>query len=236
MTTVYQHGTLALLMAGLMDGTQTLADLLQNGDHGIGTLSGLDGEVIIVDGEVYQAQSSGQVNHITDLTAKVPFASTHTHQGAYQLAFETVSFDNLPAQLADFQLQNVFAAIKLQGVFEHVHVRIAPKQTKPYPSLLAVAEQQPEFERRDVRGTIIGYFGPEVFAGATAAGWHLHFLSDDQEFAGHLLGFSGADIVGSLDIFDNLVQHLPVDDAAFRAHVLNLDGLKAGIEKAEGRG
>ena len=58
-STLYEHGTLASLMAGNMAGTITLEDLLKHGSTGIGTFDGLDGEVIILDGEVYQAVSDG---------------------------------------------------------------------------------------------------------------------------------------------------------------------------------
>ena len=53
MSSLYQHGTLAMLMGKQLQGTITVAELLTHGDTGIGTLTGLDGEVIVLDGEVY---------------------------------------------------------------------------------------------------------------------------------------------------------------------------------------
>ena len=50
---VYQHGTLALLVPGLFDGTMKLAELLAHGDTGIGTATGLNGEMIVLDGTPY---------------------------------------------------------------------------------------------------------------------------------------------------------------------------------------
>ena len=81
MATVYQHSTLAALMAGLLGGTITVGELKEHGDTGIGTLHGVDGEVIILNGEVYQAESSGKVNHITDMSTLVPFATVHQAHG-----------------------------------------------------------------------------------------------------------------------------------------------------------
>ncbi|MCC2728542.1 acetolactate decarboxylase, partial [Blautia sp. MSK22_86] len=34
---LYQHGTLALLVPGLLEGTTTIGELLKHGDTGIGT-------------------------------------------------------------------------------------------------------------------------------------------------------------------------------------------------------
>lgn len=46
---VFQHGTLGMLVPGLFDGTMTISELLKHGDWGIGTASGLDGEMIVLD-------------------------------------------------------------------------------------------------------------------------------------------------------------------------------------------
>ncbi|MFP4930632.1 acetolactate decarboxylase, partial [Staphylococcus pseudintermedius] len=48
---LYQHGTLGTLMAGLLEGTATIQDILKQGDAGLGTLAGSDGEVIFIDGQ-----------------------------------------------------------------------------------------------------------------------------------------------------------------------------------------
>ena len=59
---LFQHGTLALLVPGLFDGTLPLGSLLEHGDTGIGTATGLDGEMIILDGVPYLVRSDGSVN------------------------------------------------------------------------------------------------------------------------------------------------------------------------------
>jgi len=51
MTTIYQHGTLAQLVARQMSGTITVAEMLEHGDTGIGTFEGLNGEAIFLNGE-----------------------------------------------------------------------------------------------------------------------------------------------------------------------------------------
>lgn len=234
-STLYEHGTLANLMAGNMAGTITAADLLRHGSTGIGTFDGLDGEVVILDNEVYQATSSGKVNRITDLQAKMPFASVHFPQDPQKLQLEKVDFNALNHDLvAKLELTNVFAALRLTGEFTHVKVRIAPKQEPPYPSLLEVAKGQPTFTRDHLTGTIVGYYAPAIFGTVTAAGWHLHFISDDRQFAGHLLEFAAPQLTGNYELFDHLDQHFPVADPAFRHGKVDLDSLQAGIAQSEG--
>ncbi|MEX0380327.1 acetolactate decarboxylase [Leuconostoc sp. MS02] len=234
MTSLYQHGTLAMLMGKQMQGTITAAELLKHGDTGIGTLTGLNGEVIILEGQVYQAQSDGQVNHITDLETLLPFASVHFYKPTQALPFDAVDFTTLSDKLQAAQLRNIFSSVNFHADFSRMHVRIAPKQVPPFPSLLEVATNQPEFEMANVTGTVMGYYAPEIFNGPTAAGWHLHFLSDDKTFAGHILDFSASHVTGTLQIFDEFVQHLPVQDAGFRAMALDLEGLHSGITASEG--
>ena len=43
---LYQHGTLGTLMAGLLEGTAFIDELLEHGDSGLATLTGSNGEVI----------------------------------------------------------------------------------------------------------------------------------------------------------------------------------------------
>ena len=36
---------------------------------------------------------------------------------------------------------NLFAAIKLHGMFDTMHVRVAPKQEKPYPKFVEIIQK-----------------------------------------------------------------------------------------------
>ncbi|SQF40088.1 alpha-acetolactate decarboxylase [Streptococcus ferus] len=43
-----------------------------------------------------------------------------------------------------------------------------------------VATKQPEFTAENVKGTIVGFWTPEMFHGVSVAGYHLHFLSKED--------------------------------------------------------
>ena len=77
---LFQHGTLGALMAGLMDGTETIEQILKHGTLGLGTLHGLDGEVIFLDGEAYQGRSDGVVVKLTGKETTPYAASPHSLQ------------------------------------------------------------------------------------------------------------------------------------------------------------
>lgn len=73
MATIFQHGTLELIMNGLYDGTTSLATILDNGDFGIGTLDRLNGELTIMNGKVYQTNAGGITQEIRKLELTTPF-------------------------------------------------------------------------------------------------------------------------------------------------------------------
>lgn len=230
---LFQHGTLANLVPGLFGGTLSIHDLLQHGDTGIGTLSGLDGELIILAGTVYQMNAKGQVR-VVDGSEMVPFANVH--QADFTNAGEL-------AQVTDAQLRetlsqklislNVFSSVKLTGSFANVTTRAVAGQTRPYPTLKATAEAQSVFTEAEVTGTIIGYYSPKLFAGAAAPGFHLHFLSDDHKFGGHLLHADVVQAKLAIQAFEDLDLHLPLADPEFQALDLDSDQIVSDIELAE---
>lgn len=235
MSKIYQHSTLAALMAKQMQGTTTIGELLEHGDTGIGTLEGVDGELIILDGEVYHADEFGNINHITDMETKTPFATVHfASDAANDLELDPTDFAGLSDLQDQYAFKNNFASLRLHGDFKYVYVRAAPKSEAPYPSLLQVAQKQPTFTAENISGTIVGYFSPKLYQGTVAAGWHLHFLSDDHQFGGHLLETQTDALSGTLESFSDFQIHLPIDDEDFRDHMPVLENLKQKIQSAEG--
>lgn len=232
---VYQHGTLGMLVPGLFEGTLSVAELLEHGDFGIGTASGLDGEMVLLDHTPYLVQSTGEVR-ILQPEEKVPFATVH-----FQQVKDTFTATNLTQKqlgetiLEKYPYKNLFFAVKLTGQFSVVKTRAVEKQTRPYKTLTQVADEQALFEAHDISGTIIGYFAPALFQGMAAAGYHLHFLADDHSMGGHLLDFTVTEAEVELQPFATVEQHFPVADQEFLEKDLAIADLHAQIERAEGQ-
>lgn len=189
--TINQISTLNSLMAGNYDGIDTVASLKKSGDIGIGTFDGLDGELVMLDGKVYQAKASGEVNIVPD-TIKIPFsAGTFFDKDIHAQLTETNNMDSLKVQLDNLiKEKDAFYAIRVDGIFSHVKVRSVPKQEKPYKVLSEVTKNQPTFEYKDVKGTIVGFWSPDYIGGVNVPGYHLHFISEDRTKGGHLLEIS----------------------------------------------
>ena len=70
---LFQASTVSALLDGAYDGDLTFADLASQGDTGLGTLNGLDGEMIAVDGQFLRCDVNGDVTEIMP-NAYTPFA------------------------------------------------------------------------------------------------------------------------------------------------------------------
>jgi acetolactate decarboxylase len=57
---LFQASTIGALLEGAFDGDVSLEELAGHGDLGLGTLNGLDGEMIAIDGRFYRADVDGR--------------------------------------------------------------------------------------------------------------------------------------------------------------------------------
>jgi acetolactate decarboxylase len=211
---LYQYSTLTSLMAGVYDGDITFGELKQHGDFGLGTFNTLDGEMVEVDHKFYQVKSDGVAYPVAD-NAKAPFAEV-TYFGSDQTMEIKDSLDcgQLQSYL-DSRLPslNVPYAIKISGVFATLQTRSVPKQSKPYPPLATVVKIQSTFDFANVTGVMVGFRLPSYMSGVGAAGYHLHFLTEDRKAGGHVLHCQVQRVTVEIDTTSEFNIALPSDPA-----------------------
>lgn len=231
---LYQHGTLGALMAGLMDGTETIDHILKHGTLGLGTLHGLDGEVIFLEGKAYQGRSDGTVVQLTGKET-TPYAAITTFLPESSFEVDNASNgESLKKEILKNEGgHNLFLAIKITGTFKTIHTRVMPKQEKPYRRLAKISETQPEFRESMIQGTIVGFYTPALFQGVAAAGFHLHFIDDRKQFGGHVIDFELAEGNVAYSKIEHLVQHFPINDATFVETEIDYANLEKEIQQAE---
>jgi len=198
---LYQVSTIDALLAGVYDGAASLGDLLKQGDFGIGTFEALDGELIALDGVVYQAASDGRIRRMPAET-ETPFMAVTWFAPDQVFAFsDPVDFEAFKAQLEQrFPSRNMIYAIKAEARFAQIRYRSVPRQQKPYAPLAEVTREQLLFEQRDIDGTLVGFWCPSFVEGINVPGFHLHFLSADRAHGGHVLDFRM--VRGSVELDD----------------------------------
>ena len=228
---LFQASTVQALLAGAFDGDVTLAEVLEHGDLGLGTLDGLDGELIVLDGEAWKAN--------LDCTLVAPARRTKTPYAVvaqFSPSEPIVLAGPLDASGLEQRVRHRAGAsqrptaIRIDGRFDHVQVRSVPKQRRPYPTLAEAIAHQHVVDLREPSGTIVGFLFPDALDGIEILGMHLHFVTGDRAQGGHVLSFALRDGTAWLDDAAELHVELPPAVRAPR-HGTELD--QAAIRRLE---
>ena len=221
------------LLAGEYDGSYKLSDLLKHGDFGLGTFDKLDGEMIVLNGKIYQFKTDEKM-HNADLSLKTPFACVVHFRSDYSFEInkemDIKSFQNVIDSV--LSNPNLFYAIKVTGNFKYIKTRSVPKQSKPYKPLSEVTKTQSVFEKNNQEGTIVAFLLPAFINGVNVPGFHMHFITKDKTFGGHALDFilsNGKVEIEKLNKFEML---LPEEGSSFKNLDLGKDRSKE-LEKVE---
>ena len=136
--TIFQVALLQSLTQGYYDGIIKVSELKQHGDTGIGTFEGVNGEMIVLDGTVYQALGDGSVQ-VADDNETVPFSNVTFFDGDLAATLSpTKDINTLKETLTatvNENGKNMFYMVKVTGTFDKMHVRSELKQEKPYRTL-----------------------------------------------------------------------------------------------------
>jgi acetolactate decarboxylase len=131
---LFQVSTIDALSSSVFDGVITVGEIQKHGDFGTGTFEGLDGELMELDGIVYQARSDGTVRK-ADPSMKIPFADVKFFR--QDTVFDIPGGNNMADIERDLDTHlpsgNLMYAIKAKGTFPDITVRAIPKQERPYP-------------------------------------------------------------------------------------------------------
>lgn len=220
---LYQISTINAVLQGVYDGELTIKDLKEQGDFGIGTLNGLDGELIGLDGDYYQIKSNGEVLKLTG-DSKVPFATALYFKPERLAELDELDYENLQKALDNITNdKNYFYAVRIDGIFTTVKTRSIPKQISPYKTLIEAAKEQTVFELTDIKGTVIGFWCPQYVNGINVPGYHLHFISENRKFGGHILTANLKSGKAQIARIHDFHMVLPQDASSFGKAALNED-------------
>lgn len=203
---IYQVSLLQGLTYGDYFGSVKIAELKQHGDIGIGTFDKLNGELIMLDGEVFRVSGDGTVSAVyndeTTPFSVVTFFKTHESINLN----DVINFETLHQQLDELVCKrgkNRFYMIRIDGMFNEINVRSVYQQQKPYKPLVKVLQNdQTFFDYQNIDGTVVGLYCPPYMSSLNAVGWHMHFISKDKTKGGHVLGLNIASAMLSLDYID----------------------------------
>ena len=207
---LFQASTIGALLEGSYDGDLRIAELAERGNLGVGTLNGLDGELIALDGTFLRADIDG-VLHPVGPDERTPFAVVTRFEPSVGFDMEgPLTQDELLAAV-DGRLPDgtPSCAIRVDGEFRSVRARSVPRQRPPYRPLAEVVADQHEFELGPVEGTMVGFRFPDYAEGIEVSGYHLHFATADRTRGGHVLDSRAGPVRVQLDPSYDLHVELP---------------------------
>ena len=237
---MYQVSTLQALMLGYSRAVISVNELLDHGDIGLGTFTDVDGEMIVLDGSCYRATQTGDIA-AAEPERGVPFSTVCKMKDSRPIEFGYVnSIEELKAELnniidSQFGLNSMHMA-RIDGEFEVVDARSESGYESVHVDLKTIlGKTQKSFRFEKITGTLVCVYFPDYMDGINAAGWHLHFISDDKKHGGHVFDVIMKSGNGQISKINEIEIKLP-DEPMFDTYSLKQaseDAVKA-VEQGKG--
>ena len=193
---VHQIGTYDYLTSPDYDGLAPIAEAAKGTTQGLGTFDRLDGEMVMVAGQMYRVGTDGTPVRIDGTQASPFFESVRFAPTASgPVAPGTSCAYLLPAANALAASDTGIVAVRVRGTFSDLTFRSVPAQTAPYLPLAQVVATQTLFPLGQRRAVLVGFRTGADLAGTGAPGLHLHGLTADRKAGGHVIScVAGGDV------------------------------------------
>lgn len=209
---VYQFSLINALMAGVVEQGTTASALARRGNQGLGTFAHMRGELVLLDGVVYQLLADGSVCE-AEPDQTIPFAMATQFEAQKTLhGVDMPSKEALDAVLEQAvpDQDNLFVLYRIEGGFyPALEVRAICGQEYAGQPLSEVGRNQRIMNLSDCRGTIVGFRSPLSWQGFSVAGQHLHFISGARNAGGHVLDLVASNVTIHLAIASKVHVDLP---------------------------
>lgn len=229
---IYQYSLLNALMDGVCETGTTVSDFSKRGNQGLGTFARMNGELLFLDGNVYQLLSQGNVR-VADPQDIIPFGVSTQFEAQSTVTVRLQSKDDIDAALQKFNghAKNLFMTYRVTGRFQHVKCRTVAGQEYKGQPLAELGKKQSVEEYEDVKGTIVGFRTPKNWQGFGVAGEHLHFIDDERKAGGHVLEVRAEEVEMAMAVASNVHLQLPTTEDFNTAKLVTDD---AGVKEVEG--
>ncbi len=190
MSKIIQYSTIGALMAGYTEGWQTLAELGQGDEFGIGCSTGVSGELTVSGGKIFEATAGEPVQQLTKHTG-LPFIQLTRFAPKITYPVQQIRHDNAYQHLSRYiQADNILLAVSVIGHFEKMVIRRPQRSEMPNRDIREMAQSQTVDSFENIEGRLIGFWTPELYGRISVPGFHFHFIDDSQQVSGHVLEFS----------------------------------------------
>lgn len=208
--TLFLSAPVNSLLKGYYKQDMTIGELRKNGNFGLGTFDNLDGEMVMIEGQVYQLNTDGHTYPVGDRT-NTPFSAVTFFSPQITEEFEgDFDFPSFNSILEKMILSpNMLFAIRIDGMFDYVKVWSVSKHEN-YQPLVESEEERPASEYSNIEGILAGFYVPRFIKSLCMPGFHLHFLTSDKKRGGHLQECRLKRMNITLQVLPKLTLNLPI--------------------------
>lgn len=213
---LFTAGVASGLMGGLYDGFYPIDSLKTQGDFGLGAPDKLDGELLILNGKIYQTQYTGKTFEVSDHRQRIPFCMVNFFRASTVLHVKGSMDKATFYHYLDSILPNVngMYAIHVKGSYHYVKTRAFPPVNEPpYPQLAGMLDLQHFFQFKESSGDLVGYRLPVYMDNTNISGYHFHYLSDQKDAGGHIVDLITDDITIEISPLDSYTVKVPATPA-----------------------
>ncbi|MEE3449813.1 MAG: acetolactate decarboxylase [Acutalibacteraceae bacterium] len=213
---MYQISTLQALAMGHTRSVIDVAELKKHGNTGLGTYEGVNGEMIVVDGQCFRAKDNGSVVPADD-DMGVPFASICNFAGSIHFDIKEMCSIEDVKTLLNIKIEELFGLnsmhmVKIDGEFDEIDARSEEEYHAIHVSLKDMLQKtQRSFRFDRLSGTLVCVYYPDFMDGINVSGWHIHFISDDRQKGGHVFELKMTSGHAQLDKISTIEIKLPTD-------------------------
>ncbi len=212
---LFHVGLANTLLGGIYNGFYSVDQLKMKGNFGIGAPHLLDGELLILNGRVWQTTHTDTTFEAVG-SMLVPYAAVHHFEPVASIQLNgSFSRDQLYAVLDTLLAPaNGMYGVKVSGTFTSITTRAFPAVTdQPTPPLASIMDRQVLFNHSEIEGALVGYKLPPYMVGMNFPGYHFHFLSEDLRRGGHMVEFTATNISIEYDRIHRFEVQLPSSPA-----------------------
>jgi len=193
---LHQVGTYDYLTQPDFTGLALVGEIAGDRTIGLGTFTDLDGELVMLGGEVYRVRPDG-VPRIVPGDVTTPFMQALRFRPTRNIP---VAPGTTCAQLPELIQQsaeqaNGIVAVRVRGTFDQLTTRSINADPPPYQPLSQTIAEQTTFDLDGRRAALVGFWQGKDALGVGQDGLHLHGLTADRTAGGHVLSCAaGADV------------------------------------------
>lgn len=206
-----QVGTYDYLTQPNFVGLASVGEIAKGNTIGLGTFENLDGELVMVGGDVYQVRPDGTPRE-PDPATRTPFmqAIDFTPTTSSPIPPGTTCANLAPVIQELAERTDGIIAVRVRGTFPELTTRSVSTDPPPYQPLSQTIAEQTEFTLDGQRAVLVGFWQGKDALGIGQDGLHLHGLTADRGAGGHVLSCTlGSDAQLSIQPVDNVHLHTP---------------------------